>query len=206
MTFLFFPQYFYIFAIVLSCVLCFGHIPMLLFLGIVPQTLEEWKLLIQLSQKNCPGSSETVSPTQAPNGTNGATSTCANSSSTTNGSNTANGTINGNVNSSTYGTSCTAGTNGANGASATDPNSANRTSFASSASATCPSSANGGLANGSADWSSQITPETLTLRLAHVAGPDHALEALQECGVQLELGPQSTRVCDLLRVAEKRQR
>lgn len=64
------------------------------------------------------------------------------------------------------------------------------------------------LANGSADCSSrdQVSPENLTLRLARVVGPDLALAALQECGVQLELKPHSTLVCELLRVAEKRQR
>ncbi|XP_048113755.1 Hermansky-Pudlak syndrome 5 protein isoform X1 [Alosa alosa] len=178
--------------------------------GIVPQTLEEWKLLIQLSQQNCSGSLEAASLLQARNGTSGATSTCTNSSSTTNGSNTANGTANGNVSNSANGTVCVVGTSDTNGASATVPSSANGTSCASSSSSSssssCPSSANGSLANGSADWSSQITPETLTLRLARVVGPDRALAALQECGVQLELGLQSTRMCDLLRVAEKRQR
>ncbi|XP_012674244.1 Hermansky-Pudlak syndrome 5 protein isoform X2 [Clupea harengus] len=171
--------------------------------GIVPQTLEEWKLLIQLAQQSCRGSLDA---------TNGATSTSANNSSTVNGSSTANGIINGNISNSANGTSCAIGASGASEASATSPSSANGTSCAtgasdaSGASASCPSSANGGLANGSADRSSQITRESLTLRLARVAGPDQALEALQECGVQLELGHQSTWVCDLLRVAEKRQR
>lgn len=163
--------------------------------GIVPQTLEEWKLLIQLSQQNCSGSSEPASLPQAPNGNNGLASTSA--ASTINGSSTANGTINGSISNSANGTSC------ASSATAECPSNGNGTSDTSAA---CASGANGGLANGSSDWSSQITPETLTLRLARVVGPDQALDALQECGIQLELGPQPTRVCDLLRVAEKRQR
>uniref|UniRef100_A0AAY4DF54 Hermansky-Pudlak syndrome 5 protein homolog n=1 Tax=Denticeps clupeoides TaxID=299321 RepID=A0AAY4DF54_9TELE len=56
------------------------------------------------------------------------------------------------------------------------------------------------------DWSGHICPESLVLRLARVVGPDRAMETLHECGVQLELGPQSTLVCELLKVAEKRQR
>ncbi|XP_071385151.1 Hermansky-Pudlak syndrome 5 protein [Centroberyx affinis] len=63
-----------------------------------------------------------------------------------------------------------------------------------------------GLANGSADCSRQVSPENLTLRLARTAGPDRALAVVQECGVQLVLTPHSTLVCELLRVAEKRQR
>uniref|UniRef100_A0A668AN39 Hermansky-Pudlak syndrome 5 protein homolog n=1 Tax=Myripristis murdjan TaxID=586833 RepID=A0A668AN39_9TELE len=62
------------------------------------------------------------------------------------------------------------------------------------------------LANGSADCGRQISPENLTLRLARTVGPDRALMVLEECGVQLVLTPHSTLVCELLRVAEKRQR
>ncbi|XP_067091332.1 Hermansky-Pudlak syndrome 5 protein isoform X1 [Osmerus mordax] len=62
------------------------------------------------------------------------------------------------------------------------------------------------LANGSADSSNQVSPESLTLRLARVVGPDRALAVLQECGVEVELRPHSALVCELLRVAEKRQR
>ncbi|KAM3870325.1 BLOC-2 complex member HPS5 [Diretmus argenteus] len=96
--------------------------------GVVPQTLEEWKLLIQLSQQ-CSRVSEPVA--------------------------------------------------GLNGSS---------------------------LANGSADCSRQVSPENLTLRLARTVGPDRALAAVEECGVQLVLTPHATLVCELLRVAEKRQR
>uniref|UniRef100_A0A673AA94 Hermansky-Pudlak syndrome 5 protein homolog n=1 Tax=Sphaeramia orbicularis TaxID=375764 RepID=A0A673AA94_9TELE len=64
----------------------------------------------------------------------------------------------------------------------------------------------GSWSNGSADCSGRVSPENLTLRLARTAGPDRALAVLEECGVQLVLSPHSTLVCELLRVAEKRQR
>uniref|UniRef100_A0A4W4GMH5 Hermansky-Pudlak syndrome 5 protein homolog n=1 Tax=Electrophorus electricus TaxID=8005 RepID=A0A4W4GMH5_ELEEL len=64
----------------------------------------------------------------------------------------------------------------------------------------------GALAHVSADWSSQMSVEKVTLRLARVVGSDRALAALQECGLQLELSPHSTLVWELLKVAEKRQR
>lgn len=60
--------------------------------------------------------------------------------------------------------------------------------------------------NGSADCGGKINPENLTLMLARTAGPDHAMAILEECGVQLVLSPHSKLVCELLRVAEKRQR
>lgn len=78
----------------------------------------------------------------------------------------------------------------------------------SSVSEPVPASNGSSLANGSAECSSsrQVSPENLTLRLARTVGPDRALATLQECGVQLVLTPHSTLVCELLRVAEKRQR
>uniref|UniRef100_A0AAR2LBP3 Hermansky-Pudlak syndrome 5 protein homolog n=1 Tax=Pygocentrus nattereri TaxID=42514 RepID=A0AAR2LBP3_PYGNA len=60
--------------------------------------------------------------------------------------------------------------------------------------------------NGTSIDSGQVNVEKLTLCLARAVGPDRALAALQECGVQLELSPRSTLMCELLRVAEKRQR
>lgn len=69
-----------------------------------------------------------------------------------------------------------------------------------------PSAPDGGLSNGSCQQSSPITPESLTLQLARVVGPDRALDVLQSWGVRVELGPHSTVVCELLRIAEKRQR
>ncbi|XP_074534431.1 BLOC-2 complex member HPS5 [Halichoeres trimaculatus] len=64
----------------------------------------------------------------------------------------------------------------------------------------------GSWSNGSADCSGRISPESLTLMLARTAGPDQAMAVLEECGVQLVLSPHSKLVCELLRVAEKRQR
>lgn len=60
--------------------------------------------------------------------------------------------------------------------------------------------------SGSADRGGKISPESLTLILARMAGPDHAMAVLEECGVQVVLSPHSKLVCELLRVAEKRQR
>ncbi|XP_017340973.1 Hermansky-Pudlak syndrome 5 protein isoform X1 [Ictalurus punctatus] len=62
------------------------------------------------------------------------------------------------------------------------------------------------LINGSADWSSRISVEKLILCLARIVGPDRALAALQECGLNSELNTHATLVCEILRVAEKRQR
>lgn len=63
-----------------------------------------------------------------------------------------------------------------------------------------------GLSNGSCDSCSHVSPETLMLRLARIIGPDRAIETLEGCGICLELGPRSRLVCELLRMAEKRQR
>ncbi|KAM9754373.1 BLOC-2 complex member HPS5 [Menidia menidia] len=60
--------------------------------------------------------------------------------------------------------------------------------------------------NSSADSEGKISLESLTLLLARTAGPDRALAVLEECGVQLVLSAQSKLVCELLRVAETRQR
>uniref|UniRef100_A0A671K7D9 Hermansky-Pudlak syndrome 5 protein homolog n=1 Tax=Sinocyclocheilus anshuiensis TaxID=1608454 RepID=A0A671K7D9_9TELE len=67
-----------------------------------------------------------------------------------------------------------------------------------------PSSPNGSY--GSTDWSIRVSPENIILRLVRVFGPDQALTALQERGIQVDLSSRSTLVCDLLRVAEKRHR
>ncbi|XP_069037613.1 Hermansky-Pudlak syndrome 5 protein isoform X2 [Lepisosteus oculatus] len=63
-----------------------------------------------------------------------------------------------------------------------------------------------GVANGSADRAGRVSPENVTLRLACVVGPDRALSVLEECGARVEPGPRSGLVCELLRVAERRQR
>ncbi|KAL7867731.1 hypothetical protein SRHO_G00091150 [Serrasalmus rhombeus] len=133
--------------------------------GIVPQTVEEWMLLIQLCQQHRNSSSLSASAVTL---------------------------------SSSADATCQSNVNKSNGTS----------------SDTCPSDMNGkGIdsgpgdpSNDSVDWSSQVNVEKLTLCLARAVGPDRALAALQECGVQLELSPRSTLMCELLRVAEKRQR
>ncbi|KAJ8252218.1 hypothetical protein COCON_G00215300 [Conger conger] len=63
-----------------------------------------------------------------------------------------------------------------------------------------------GLSNGSCDSCGQVSPESLMLRLARIIGPDRAIETLGDCGICVELGPRSSLVCELLRMAEKRQR
>ncbi|KTF93953.1 hypothetical protein cypCar_00031183, partial [Cyprinus carpio] len=60
--------------------------------------------------------------------------------------------------------------------------------------------------DGSTDWSIRVSPENIILRVVRVFGPDRALTALQEHGIQVDLSSRSTLVCDLLRMAEKRQR
>ncbi|XP_037109390.1 Hermansky-Pudlak syndrome 5 protein [Syngnathus acus] len=71
----------------------------------------------------------------------------------------------------------------------------------------CMSDVNGdALSNGSADCSRNVNAEALTLRLARTAGPERALAVLEECGVKLSLSPHSQVVCELLKVADKRQR
>ncbi|XP_016358438.1 Hermansky-Pudlak syndrome 5 protein homolog [Sinocyclocheilus anshuiensis] len=62
------------------------------------------------------------------------------------------------------------------------------------------------LSDGSTDWSIRISPENIILRLMQVFGPDRALTALQEHGIQVDLSSRSMLVCNLLRMAEKRQR
>lgn len=60
--------------------------------------------------------------------------------------------------------------------------------------------------NVSAERSVRVSPENVALCLVRVFGPDRALATLQECGIQIDLSPRSTLICDLLRVTEKRQR
>ncbi|XP_075784220.1 BLOC-2 complex member HPS5 [Pelodiscus sinensis] len=62
------------------------------------------------------------------------------------------------------------------------------------------------ITNGSANWSNCITVENIALLLAKVIGPDHALPILQECGLTAELSERFTKICEILRIAEKRQR
>ncbi|XP_061825618.2 Hermansky-Pudlak syndrome 5 protein [Nerophis lumbriciformis] len=66
---------------------------------------------------------------------------------------------------------------------------------------------NGGtLSNGSADSARKVSLENLTLRLAGTVGLQRAMAVLEECGVHLVLSSHSQLVCELLKVAEKRQR
>ncbi|XP_068929179.1 BLOC-2 complex member HPS5 isoform X2 [Petaurus breviceps papuanus] len=51
-----------------------------------------------------------------------------------------------------------------------------------------------------------ITVENVALLLAKVMGPDRACVLLQECGLALGLSERFTRTCNILRIAEKRQR
>ncbi|XP_013367359.1 PREDICTED: Hermansky-Pudlak syndrome 5 protein isoform X2 [Chinchilla lanigera] len=61
--------------------------------------------------------------------------------------------------------------------------------------------------NGSlSDGPSPVSMENVALLLAKSMGPDRAWSLLQECGLALELSEKFTRTCDILRIAEKRQR
>ncbi|XP_010963084.2 Hermansky-Pudlak syndrome 5 protein isoform X2 [Camelus ferus] len=56
------------------------------------------------------------------------------------------------------------------------------------------------------DGPSPVNVENVALLLAKAMGPDRAWSLLQECGLTLELSERFTRTCDILRIAEKRQR
>nr|XP_045000923.1 Hermansky-Pudlak syndrome 5 protein isoform X2 [Jaculus jaculus] len=56
------------------------------------------------------------------------------------------------------------------------------------------------------DGPAPINVENVALLLAKAMGPDGAWSLLQECGLTLELSEKFTRTCDILRIAEKRQR
>lgn len=56
------------------------------------------------------------------------------------------------------------------------------------------------------DGPSPINVENVALLLAKAMGPDRAWSLLQECGLTPELSEMFTRTCDILRIAEKRQR
>lgn len=60
--------------------------------------------------------------------------------------------------------------------------------------------------DGSPSWPNCITVENIALLLAKAIGPNRALPLLQECGMMLELSERFTGVCEILRIAEKRQR
>ncbi|NXH17167.1 HPS5 protein, partial [Bucco capensis] len=62
------------------------------------------------------------------------------------------------------------------------------------------------VSNGSLSCPDCITVENVALLLAKAIGPNRALPFLQECGLTLELSERFTSVCEILRIAEKRQR
>ncbi|XP_014731848.1 PREDICTED: Hermansky-Pudlak syndrome 5 protein isoform X1 [Sturnus vulgaris] len=62
------------------------------------------------------------------------------------------------------------------------------------------------VSNGGPSCPDCITVENVALLLAKAIGPNHALPLLQECGLTLELSERFTGVCEILRIAEKRQR
>lgn len=70
-----------------------------------------------------------------------------------------------------------------------------------------PAMQNGGaVSNGDPNWPNSVTVENVALLLARVIGPDRALQLLQECGLMVELSERFAKVCEILRIAEKRQR
>ncbi|NXF01708.1 HPS5 protein, partial [Smithornis capensis] len=62
------------------------------------------------------------------------------------------------------------------------------------------------VSNGGPSCPDCITVENVALLLAKAIGPSRALPLLQECGLTLELSERFTGVCEILRIAEKRQR
>ena len=60
--------------------------------------------------------------------------------------------------------------------------------------------------NGTPEWSNHITVENTALLLARVIGPDRALQLLKESGLMAELSERFAKICEILRIAEKRQR
>lgn len=70
-----------------------------------------------------------------------------------------------------------------------------------------PSVQNGSsVSNGAPNWSNCITVENVALLLAKIIGPDCAVLLLQESGLMTELSEKFAKVCEILRIAEKRQR
>ncbi|XP_012580937.1 PREDICTED: Hermansky-Pudlak syndrome 5 protein [Condylura cristata] len=65
-----------------------------------------------------------------------------------------------------------------------------------------PKSPNGNFSDGP----SPINVENVALLLAKAMGPDRAWSLLQECGLTHEVSERFTRTCNILRIAEKRQR
>ncbi|XP_038663514.1 Hermansky-Pudlak syndrome 5 protein isoform X4 [Scyliorhinus canicula] len=62
------------------------------------------------------------------------------------------------------------------------------------------------IVSGDSDCSSGINLENVALLLAKTVGPDRALSVLQDRGLHGNMSERFGRVCDILRIAEKRQR
>ncbi|XP_026562304.1 Hermansky-Pudlak syndrome 5 protein isoform X2 [Pseudonaja textilis] len=60
--------------------------------------------------------------------------------------------------------------------------------------------------NGTPEWSNSVTVENVALLAARIIGPDHSLQMLQECDLVAELSERFAKICEILRIAEKRQR
>lgn len=69
-----------------------------------------------------------------------------------------------------------------------------------------PQNGNAVSSSGSPSWPNCITVENVALLLAKAIGTNRALPLLQECGLKLELSERFTGVCEILKIAEKRQR
>lgn len=71
----------------------------------------------------------------------------------------------------------------------------------------CAASHNGAnVTNDDTDWSNCITLENIALLLAKTVGPDQALSLLQDIDLHGKMSQRFLRVCDILKIAEKRQR
>ncbi|XP_075044498.1 BLOC-2 complex member HPS5 [Mixophyes fleayi] len=62
------------------------------------------------------------------------------------------------------------------------------------------------LSNGHSNWTNCITVENVALLLAKVIGPDRALPYLQDWGVAERFSERFSKICEVMKVAEKRQR
>ncbi|XP_070813536.1 BLOC-2 complex member HPS5 [Pituophis catenifer annectens] len=60
--------------------------------------------------------------------------------------------------------------------------------------------------NGTPEWSNSVTVENIALLAARIIGPDRSLQMLQECDLVAELSERFAKICEILRIAEKRQR
>ncbi|KAM5127367.1 BLOC-2 complex member HPS5-like [Mantella aurantiaca] len=62
------------------------------------------------------------------------------------------------------------------------------------------------LTNGHSDWTNCITVENVALLLAKVIGPERALHCLEEWGLAENVSERYNKICEVMKVAEKRQR